>query len=133
MSKPRAYPGITYVEWGYVIKPIERKTEFDGVGYPFQNIIEIPKGGVISGAKSQNDWSKFGTPDDIIRIYARIPVDNVTFKPKEELDAHYIFVVGTGTPFKVPKIAEKLTIVKESGGDFIWHIYTCPVNFNALF
>jgi hypothetical protein len=110
--------GTKYVEYGYVIMPIQRETEKDQVRYPEKTVFKMPQGAQISGTKSQNDASKFNTFDDIIRIYALVPQHSIG---KEEERTIYVF--PTGEDIETDKDAEKLTIVKEGRGDYIWHIY----------
>ena len=114
-----AKAGIKYKEIGFVIYPIPRITPNDIVTYPYENYINVPVGSQISGAKSQNDWAKFGTPDDIIRIYTLVP----DIKEVETIQ-HTIYVVPTGMQVEFSMDVKKLTIVKEKDGGNIFHIYT---------
>ena len=129
--KVTALDGREYRELGYEIRPIKRENPEDRVTYPELTILNLPFGSQISGAKSQNDWSKFGTPDDIIRIYALVPSKppgshlTDTFGTRK----YAIYVFPTGGIIKLPQDAEKLTIVKENAGEFIWHIY---ISLNML-
>lgn len=117
MAKIKASAYIKYKELGYVIRPIIRNTAEAPVTYASHSALVLPKGSQISGAKSQKDASKFNTFDDIIRIYALVPQEQV------ESAQYDIYIFGTGEEFILPHDAEKLTIVKESEGNFIFHIY----------
>lgn len=110
-------PFKEYVEYGYVILPIQRNGPDDRVMYPVHTVIQMPKGYQLSGAKSQNDIVRFGSFDDIIRIYALVPANET------EMVNVDIFVIPTGMPFTAQIKLSKLTIIKEAEGEFIWHIY----------
>ena len=120
MSKVIIKANTKYQELGFVIMPKIREHGNVPVEYPVENIIQLPIGSRISGAKSQNDWAKFGVPDDVIRIYALVPEGLVS---KENLENHLIYVFPTGKTIEIPQDAEKLTICKISKGEFIFHIY----------
>jgi len=122
MAKVTAEANVSYKELGYIINPITRNGPYDPVGYPQENIIELPMGAQISGAKSQNDWSKFNTPDDVIRIYALVPL-TVHNEIPTVTEKRLIYVFPTGGIINVPSDAEKITIVKEGNGSLIYHIY----------
>lgn len=122
VAKVSASKGISYVEYGYIIKPLVRLNASEGVKYPFKNTFMMPKGYQLSGAKSQNDASRFDTFDDVIRIYALVPYNE---KEQEEVE---IYVFPTGLPFTAPDNLQKLTIVKEYDGELIFHIYFKCIN-----